>query len=71
MVHKFDLIWVIVDRLCKSTHFIHIRTKYRVEKYAEIYIAQVLCPHGVPKTLISDRLPLALGSNCMHPSRLT
>jgi hypothetical protein len=52
---KFDSIWVIVDRLIKSAHFIPIHTKYRVEKYAEIYIARVLCLHGVPKMIISDR----------------
>jgi hypothetical protein len=52
---KFDSIWVIVDRLTKSAHFIPIHTKYRVEKYAEIYIAHVLCLHGVPKMIISDR----------------
>jgi hypothetical protein len=53
--HKFDLIWVIVDRLTKSAHFIPIHTMYRVEKYAEIYIAHVLCLHGVLKMIISDR----------------
>jgi hypothetical protein len=52
---KSDLIWVIVDRLTKSTHFILVNTKYKVEKYAELYIARVLCLHGVPKTIISDR----------------
>jgi hypothetical protein len=52
---KSDLIWVIVDRLTKSTHFILVNTKYRVEKYAELYIARVLCLHGVPKTIISNR----------------
>jgi hypothetical protein len=52
--HKFELIWVIVDRLAKSSHLIPVNTKYRVEKYAEIYIARVLCLHGVPKTIISD-----------------
>jgi hypothetical protein len=52
---KFDLIWVIVDRLSKSTHFIPVNTKYQVEKYAKIYIAHVLCLHGVPKMIISDR----------------
>jgi hypothetical protein len=50
----FDLIWVIVDQLSKSAHFISVNTKYRVEKYAEIYIACVLCLHGVLKTIISD-----------------
>jgi hypothetical protein len=51
---KFDLILVIIDRLTKSSHFIPVHTKYRVEKYAEIYIVRVLCLHGVPKTIISD-----------------
>jgi hypothetical protein len=50
--HKFDSIWVIVDRLTKSTHFIPVSTKYRVEKYAEIYISHVLCLHGVLKMII-------------------
>jgi hypothetical protein len=52
---KFDSIWVIMDRLSKSTHFIPINTNNKVQKYAEIYIAHVLCLHGVSKTIISDR----------------
>jgi hypothetical protein len=52
---KFDSIWVIVDQLCKSAHFIPVNAKYQVEKYAEIYIACVLCLHGVLKTIISNR----------------
>jgi hypothetical protein len=52
---KFDSIWVTLDRLNKSAHFIPIHMKYRVEKYAEIYIAHVLCLHGVPKMIIFDR----------------
>jgi hypothetical protein len=53
--HKFDSIWVIVDQLSKSAHFIPVNTNYRVQKYAGIYIAHVLCLHGVPKMIISDR----------------
>jgi hypothetical protein len=30
---KFDSIWVIVDWLSKSAHFIHVNTNYRVQKY--------------------------------------
>jgi hypothetical protein len=52
---KFDSIWVIVDRLSKSAHFIPVHTNYNVQKYVGIYIARVLCLHGVPKTIISDR----------------
>jgi hypothetical protein len=52
---KFDSIWVIVDRLSKSARFIPVHTNYIVQKYARIYIDRVLCLHGVPKTIISDR----------------
>jgi hypothetical protein len=51
---KFDSIWMIMDRLTISAHFILVHTKYRVEKYVEIYIVCVLCLHGVPKMIISD-----------------
>jgi hypothetical protein len=67
---KFDSIWVIVDRLTKSAHFILVHTKYQVEKYAEIYIARVLCLHGVQRqsSLIEGHiLLLASGNNCMLP----
>jgi hypothetical protein len=55
MACKFDSIWVIVDRLSKSAHFIPVHTNHNVQKYAGIYIAHVLCLHGVHKTIISDR----------------
>jgi hypothetical protein len=55
MTRKFDLIWLIVDRLSKSAHFIPVNTNFKVQRYAEIYIARMLCLHGVPKMIISDR----------------
>jgi hypothetical protein len=54
MARKFDSIWVIMDRLSKSAHFIPIRTRYDAQKYVKIYIARVLCLHGVLKMIISD-----------------
>jgi hypothetical protein len=54
---KFNSIWVIIDRLTKSAHFILVHTFYMAEKYAELYISCILCLHGVPKTIISDRGP--------------
>jgi hypothetical protein len=53
-VCMFDLIWVIVDQLTKSDHFIPVNTNYNVQKYIEIYIARVLCLHGVSKMIIFD-----------------
>jgi hypothetical protein len=52
--HKFNSIWVIVDRLNKSAHFIPMNTNYNAQKYAKIYVARVLCLHGVQKTFIFD-----------------
>jgi hypothetical protein len=73
MAHKFDSIWIIVDRHSKFVHLIPINTKYRVEKYAEIYISCVLCLHGVlrpPSLTKGHSLSLAFGSNCTRPSTL-
>ena len=52
-----DSIWVIVDRLTKSAHFIPVNTRYHVGKYAELYISQIMMLHGVLGTIISDHGP--------------
>jgi len=52
-----DSIWVIVDRLTKSAHFIPVRSTYRPSDYAELYISQIVSLHGVPRTIISDTGP--------------
>ena len=49
-----DYIWVIVDKLTKTAHFIPVHTEYQAKKYAEIYIDRNVCLHGVPKAIISD-----------------
>ena len=51
----YDSIWVVVDRLTKSAHFLPVNTIYRAKRYAELYINRISCLHGVPKTIISDR----------------
>jgi hypothetical protein len=50
-----DSIWVIVDRLTKTAHFLLVHTTHRTEKYAEIYIDQIIRLHGIPRTIVSDR----------------
>ncbi|GJZ69398.1 reverse transcriptase domain-containing protein [Tanacetum coccineum] len=50
-----DAIWVIVDRLTKSTHFLAIREDYSMEKLARLYIDEIVARHGVPTSIISDR----------------
>ena len=51
----YDSIWVVVDRLTKSAHFIPVSTRYSTKRYAELYVERILCLHGIPKTIISDR----------------
>ena len=49
-----DFIWVIVDRLTKSAHFVPMNTRYLARRYAELYISQIVRLHGIPRTIISD-----------------
>ncbi|PHT28943.1 hypothetical protein CQW23_31467 [Capsicum baccatum] len=53
--NQYDSIWVIVDRLTKSTHFLPVRTNYSEEVYAKIYIEDIDRLHGAPVSIISDR----------------
>jgi hypothetical protein len=50
-----DSIWVIMDRLTKTAHFIAVHTTYSVQQYAELYMDHIVRLHGTPKTIISDR----------------
>jgi hypothetical protein len=50
-----DSIWVIVDRLTKATHFLLVHTTNKAQKYTEPYIDQIVCLHGLPRTIVSDR----------------
>jgi hypothetical protein len=52
---KKDSIWVIVDRLTKTAHFIAVHTTYSVQQYAESYMDQIVRLHGILNTIISDR----------------
>ncbi|KAK1432010.1 hypothetical protein QVD17_08874 [Tagetes erecta] len=51
----YDAIWVVVDRLTKSAHFIPISEAYSSERMAEEYINEVVSRHGVPVSIVSDR----------------
>ncbi|WVZ93134.1 LOW QUALITY PROTEIN: hypothetical protein U9M48_039140, partial [Paspalum notatum var. saurae] len=51
----YDSIWVIIDRFTKSAHFLPVKTVYRANTYAELYIAKIVSLHGVPRTITSDR----------------
>ena len=54
---KHDSVWVVVDRLTKSAHFLPVRIDYFLDKLAELYIKEIVRLHGIPVFIISDRDP--------------
>jgi hypothetical protein len=50
----YNSIWVIMDCLTKSAHFILVAMTYRVGQYAKLYISHIVRYHDIPKTIISD-----------------
>ncbi|GFZ17085.1 hypothetical protein Acr_26g0003550 [Actinidia rufa] len=52
-----NAIWVIVDRLTKSAHFLPVKTTYSLSKYANLYIIEIIRLHGTPVSIVSDRDP--------------
>jgi transposase InsO family protein len=51
----YDSISVIVDRLTKVAHFIPVKTTYSGPQVAELYMSRIVCLHGVPKKIVSNR----------------
>jgi hypothetical protein len=51
----YDSIWMIVDLLTKAAHFIPVKTTYFGPQLAERYMSRIVCLHGVPKKIVSDR----------------
>ncbi|WVZ51482.1 hypothetical protein U9M48_002627 [Paspalum notatum var. saurae] len=75
----YDSMWVIIDRLTKSDHFLPVKTHYTAATYAELYISRIVSLHGVPQIITSDRgslfvscfweqLQTALGTNQIRSS---
>ncbi|GJX08104.1 putative reverse transcriptase domain-containing protein [Tanacetum coccineum] len=51
----YDSIWVIVDRLTKSAHFLPIKETDSTKKLTRLYMKEILARHGIPVSIISDR----------------
>ncbi|GJU95411.1 reverse transcriptase domain-containing protein [Tanacetum coccineum] len=50
----FDTIWVIVDQLIKSAHFLPIRENDPLDKLARLYLNKIVARHGIPMSIICD-----------------
>ena len=53
----FDRVWVIIDRLTKTSHFLPFKTKWLVSRLAELFISEIVRLHGVLISIVSDRDP--------------
>ena len=53
----YDAIWVIVDRLTKSSHFLPMKNSDSVEKLPELYVKEIVRLHGTLVSIVSDRDP--------------
>ena len=51
----YDAIWVIVDRLTKTAHFLPIKKTYSTDRLARLYVNRIICLHEVPMSIVSDK----------------
>ena len=54
---RHDAVWVIVDQLTKSAHFLVVRMSFTLERFCRLYIQEIVWPHGVPVSIVLDRDP--------------
>nr|GEU97377.1 putative reverse transcriptase domain-containing protein [Tanacetum cinerariifolium] len=52
-----DTIWVVVDRLTKSAHFLLMKETNPMDKLTRLYLKEVVTRHGIPVSIICDREP--------------
>ena len=48
---------VVVEKLGKATHFIHVKTTYKLANIVDIFMKEIFRLHEIPKIIISDRDP--------------
>ena len=52
---RHNAVWVIVDRLTKSAHFLAVQMTFTLEEFCWLYIQDIVRLHGVPVSIVSDR----------------
>ena len=54
---RHNAVWVIVDRLTKSAHFLAVRMTFSLKRLCQLYIREIVRLHGVSVSIVSDRDP--------------
>ena len=52
---RHDAVWVIVDWLTKSAHFLAVRMTFTLKEFYKLYMRDIVRLHGVPVSIVSDR----------------
>ena len=55
MARRHDSIFVVVDTMTKSAHFIHVRMTYQAPDIVIVFISEIVRLHGMPKRIIFDQ----------------
>ena len=50
-----DVVWMIIDQLTKSAHFLLVKIKYPLEKLGKLYLEEIVKLHGISVNIVSDR----------------
>ena len=50
---RHDAVWVIVDRLTKSAHFLVVQMTFTLDEFCRLYIREIVGLHGVPVSIVS------------------
>jgi hypothetical protein len=55
IARQHDSIMVLVDKLSKASHFVHVKTIHMTTNIAKIYMKEIARLHGIPRKIVSDR----------------
>ena len=53
----YNFIWVIIDRLTKSTHFLPMKVSFSIDRLASLYVEEIVRMHGIPVSIVTNRDP--------------
>ena len=72
---KHDAVWVIVDRLTKSAHFLAVWMTFTLEEFYRLYIREIVRLHGVPVSIITKvccikQKFVTLGKRVLHETKI-
>ena len=54
---RHDAVWVIMDQLTKSAHFLVVRMTFTLGEFRKLYMREIVRLHGVPVSIVSERDP--------------